>query len=83
MPAGQEIIVVAQVDAATNAIVVGAPTAPPGGGLSAEASNALQTATVEIIQTQQQTTFAKVEVQPPPAPPPPSTAPRTTPGDGR
>lgn len=83
VPAGQEITVIAQVDPATNAIVVGAPTAPPGGGLSAEASTALQTATVEIIQTQQQTTFTKVEVQPPPAPPPPPPTLRTTPGDGR
>ena len=83
VPAGQEIMVLAQVDPATNAIVVGAPTAPPGGGLSPEAANALQTATVEIVQTQQQTTFTQVEIQPPPAPPPPPPAPRTTPGDGR
>lgn len=80
VPAGQEIMVVAQVDPATNNVVVGAPT---GGGLSPEASSALQNATVEIIQTQQQTTFTKVEIQPPPAPPPPLTAPRTTSGDGR
>ena len=83
VPAGQEIIVLAQVDTATNTIVVGLPTAPPGGGLSNEAATALQTATVEIVQTQQNTTFTKVEIQPPPAPPPPPTAPRTTPGDGR
>ncbi|MEO6246826.1 MAG: FecR domain-containing protein [Opitutaceae bacterium] len=81
VPAGQEIIVVVQVDTATNSIVVGSPTAPPGGGMSNEAASALQTATVEIVQTQQQTTFTKVENLPAPPPPPP--APRTTPGDGR
>ncbi len=85
VPAGQEIIVIAQVDPTTNTLVVGAPTPPAGGGLSAEAATALQTATIEIVQTQQQTTFTKVEIQPPapPPPPPPPTAPRTTPGDGR
>jgi hypothetical protein len=82
VPAGQEIMVVVQVDTATNSIVVGQPTTQPG-GLSTEAASALQTATVEIVQTQQQTAFNKVELQPPAAPPPPPPAPRTTPGDGR
>ena len=82
VPAGQEIVVLAQVDPITNTLVIGAPTTAPG-GLSTETATALQTATVEIVQTQQQTTFTKVEIQPPAPPPPPPTAPRTTPGDGR
>lgn len=70
VPLGQEIAVVAQVDPATNSIVVGAPT--PGGGqgpaigavqMSPEAAGALQTATVQIIQTQQQTSFTQVDLQ--------------------
>lgn len=81
--AGQEIVVLAQVDPATNSIVVGAPSAPAGTALSSEAATALQNATVEIVQSQQQTSFTQVELQAPPAPPPPPAAPRTTPGDGR
>lgn len=98
VPVGQEVAVVAQVDPATNTIVV---SAPAGGvnaqPISAEAAAALQNATVQIVQAQQQTTFTQVEFQKPPGAPgqgpleqfdptnqpqPQSAAPRTTPGDG-
>lgn len=61
VPLGQEMSVVAQVDSATNTITVGAPTGTVP--ISGDASAALQTATVQIIQTQQQTTFTQVDMQ--------------------
>jgi hypothetical protein len=69
VPLGQEMQVVAQVDPATNAIVVGMPTAAGAGGniatqpLSPAAATELQNATVQIVQTQQQTTFTQVDLQ--------------------
>jgi hypothetical protein len=109
VPVGREVTVVATVDAATNTLVISPPAGPPSvpGGppgaapISNEAAAALQTATAQIIQVQQQTNFRQVEFQGPPAggpnppvapkqqvegksaPLPPTTAPRTTPGDGR
>jgi hypothetical protein len=100
VPLGQEIVVVAQVNPATNAVVVSAPAGLPGTALgtvsiSTDASTALQTAGVQILQTQQQTTFTKVDMQnaqqqhqqqqavAPPPPQPPPAPPRTTPGEGR
>jgi hypothetical protein len=96
VPVGQEMQVVAQVDPTTNSLVVSSPTGgpgTPGGGINAtpispEAATALQNATVQIVQAQQQTNFTQVQLQGPPPPsqnppPPASNAPRTTPGDGR
>jgi hypothetical protein len=101
VPVGQEISVVAQIDPATNTLVISAPTIAGGTvgttPLSPAAASALQEATVQIIQTQQQTTFRQVDMQnaqqqqsqqqgPPGGtntpPRAPSSLPRTTPGDG-
>ena len=100
VPLGQEVVVTAQVDPTTNVMTVSAPTGPPGAALgtvplSSDAATALQTATAQIIQTQQQTTFTQVDMQnaqkqqqqsqgQPPSPPPSLSAPpRTTSPDGR
>jgi hypothetical protein len=66
VPLGQEITVVAQVDPATNSVVISPPAA--GGPLatvpiSPTAAAALQTASVQILQTQQGTTFNQVDLQ--------------------
>jgi hypothetical protein len=78
----QEIVVTATVDPTTGAITVSAPeSASP---ISAEAAQSLQTATAEIVQTQQQTVFTPADQQggnPPPPPQPP--APDLTPGAGK
>jgi hypothetical protein len=90
VPVGQEIVVIAQVDPVTKVVTVSSPTGTVP--ISAEASGALQNATVQIVQTQQQTTITQVDMQgaqqqnqnqpAPNAPPQPPTAPpRTTPGD--
>lgn len=75
VPLGREVTVVATFDAATNTLVISPPAGPtgaPGGPLGAvpmsnEAAAALQTATAQIVQVQQQTNFRQVEIQPPPA----------------
>jgi hypothetical protein len=100
VPVGQEIAVVAQVNPATNAVTI--TSAGVAGGplgtvpISSDAAGALQTASAQIIQTQQQTTFTQGDMQnarqqqqqqsqaqPPPPPPPPANPPRTTTPDGR
>jgi hypothetical protein len=69
VPLGQEIVLTATVNPATNAIVVSMPVALGGGRnlvvlpISAAAVTALQTTTLQIIQTQQQTSFAQVDFQ--------------------
>lgn len=66
---GREIALTAQVNPATNTLVISFPAA--GGGpasvpMSREATAALQDATVQIVQVQQQTRFTQVETQRPP-----------------
>lgn len=75
VPLGQQIQVVAQVDPATNSVIIGMPTSGPGGPggpgggplgtvpISPEAAAALQTATVQILQTQQQSRFTQVDME--------------------
>lgn len=74
VPLGQQIQVIAQVDPATNSVVIGMPTGGPGGQggpgtplatvpISPEAAAALQTATVQILQTQQQSRFTQVDME--------------------
>lgn len=92
VPLGQEIVVVAQVDPATNTLVVSMPGVA-GGGLSTVpispgAAAALQAATVQIVQAQQQTGFGQIDFQnarqqqsqqPSPAPSSPPNAPPGSP----
>ena len=69
VPLGQEIVLVATVNPATNAIVVGMPVAVGGGSnlvtvpIAPPAAAALQTTTLQIVQTQQQTAFTRVDFQ--------------------
>lgn len=73
--AGREIELTAQVNPATNSIVVSLPAGRGPGGppasvpMSREANAALQEATVQVIQVQQQTRFTQVETQRPATPP--------------
>ena len=142
VPLGQEIVLIATLNPATNSIVVSMPARVGGGRtlvtvpISAAATSALQATTLQILQVQQQTSFSAVDFETaqqqhqqhvqqqqnqPPAQPqnqgqgqpnvpgapgqagnlnpnvttpfdriqtqttplPPSSAPRTTPGDGR
>ena len=76
VPLGQQIQVVAQVDPATNAVTISVPTSGPGGPggsggpggplgtvpISPEAAAALQSATLQILQTQQQSRFSQVDM---------------------
>lgn len=76
VPLGQQIQVVAQVDPATNAVTISVPTGGPGGPggpggqggplgtvpISPEAAAALQSATLQILQTQQQSRFSQVDM---------------------
>jgi len=88
---GREVSFTATIDPADNSLVIsppgGGPGTGPGGGprdlppsepISGEAMAALQDATVQIIQVQQQTRFTQVEVQSMPAAPS-STTPQGTP----
>jgi len=70
---GREIALTAQVNPATNTLVISFPVAGRGPGgvpasvpMSREATAALQDATVQIVQVQQQTRFTQVETQRPP-----------------
>ena len=69
VPLGQEVVLVATVNPATNSIVVSMPTGVGGGNtfvtvpISPAAAAALQTVSVQIIQSQQQTSFNQVDFQ--------------------
>jgi hypothetical protein len=65
---GQQITLIATLNAATNTMVVGMPPAIGGRGLvtlpiSPAAAAALQTAGVEVLQVRQQTSFNRVDFQ--------------------
>jgi hypothetical protein len=72
---GREIALTAQINPATNSIVVSFPSGRGPGGtpasvpMSREATAALQDATVQIVQVQQQTRFTQLETQRPPGAP--------------
>lgn len=89
----QEIVMTATVNDETGEITVSAPeSASP---ISPEAAQSLQSATIELVQTQQQTVFTPADQQGPPGgqtptppegtPPPPAQppAPPLTPGAGK
>jgi hypothetical protein len=69
VPLGQEIVLSATLNPATNSIVVSMPVALGGGRnlvlvpISPAAVAILQTTTVQIIQTHQQTSFTQVDFQ--------------------
>ena len=79
VPVGREVAFTAQVNPVDNTIVISPPTVGPGGEpggtaggpgmrpesipISREAAAALQDATVQIVQVQQQTRFTQVELQ--------------------
>jgi hypothetical protein len=68
VPLGQEIMVVATINPATNSIVISMPAAIGGTTLvtvpiSPAAAAALQTVTLQIIQSQQQTSFTQIDFQ--------------------
>ncbi|MGH7956749.1 MAG: hypothetical protein ACREH8_07030, partial [Opitutaceae bacterium] len=69
VPLGQDIVLVATINPATNSIVVSMPAVVGGGAtlvtvpISPAAAAALQTTTLQIIQTQQQTSFAQSDFQ--------------------
>ena len=69
VPLGQEIVLVATINPATNSIVVSMPALVGGGRnlvvvpISPAAAALLQTTTLQIIQTQQQTSFTQVDFQ--------------------
>ena len=81
VPKGQEIVVVATVDATTKVLNVAAP-ASAAGPISAEATSQIQNASVQILQTQLQTTFSKVDFQPVVPSGPVKQPPSLTPGTG-
>lgn len=69
VPLGQEVVLTATINPATNSIVVSMPAAQGGGSnlatvsIPPPAAAALQTATVQIVQAQQQITFTQVDFQ--------------------
>jgi hypothetical protein len=69
VPIGQEIVLIATINPATNAIVISMPVGLGGGAnlvtvpIPPPAAAALQTATLQIIQTQQQSSFTQVDFQ--------------------
>lgn len=82
VPQNQEVVVTAQVDAATNTLTVNTPTATVP--ISTEATVQFQAVTAAIVQAQTTTTITRVELQtavppPPPPPPPPPTPPAPQP----
>ena len=81
VPQGQEIAVVATVDATTKALTVAAPVSASG-PISTEAAAQIQNASVQILQTQLQTTFSKVDFQPVVPSSPVNQPPTLTPGTG-
>jgi hypothetical protein len=69
VPLGQEIVLVATLDPATNALIVSMPSVVGGGPtlatvpISPAAAASLQTSALQIIQAQQQTPFSQVDFQ--------------------
>ena len=68
VPIGQEVVLIATLNPATNSIVISMPSTIGGPNIvtvpiSPAAAAALQTATLQIIQSQQQTTFNQVDFQ--------------------
>jgi hypothetical protein len=69
VPLGQEIVLVATLNPATNTMIVSLPLAVGGGSalvtvpISPAAAAVLQTTTVQVLQVQQQTSFTQVEFQ--------------------